>query len=190
MSREDSVCHTNCIPQLCRRLGWVVNLENISSCHLLRDKVWLQGRLSLSIWDVSISMEFGQLRIGAVQQQLSLMWNQSSDHQSMMVPVNSKDSFQWWLDLKNLRRCIIVCVIQVNHYLYTKSCSIRWGPHLVHRTASTTWEALMKEHQCVGIEGHTDWPSGFCGYVTGFQCCNHVPQCFCHCLCMQSWGTL
>jgi hypothetical protein len=52
-------------------------------------------------------------------------------------------------------------LIQINHYLYTESSSIGWGAHLVHYTASGTWERFMKEL------------TSMC-YVTGLQCCNNV----------------
>ena len=43
-------------------------------------------------------------------------------------------------------------------------------------------------HQCAGINGHLARPSGFCGYDTRLQCCNHVRQCLCYSLLTQSRG--
>jgi hypothetical protein len=102
---------------------------------------------------------YGRLRIRAVQQQLSLMWNQSSDHQSMMVPIDSNtiSSILWWLDLKNLRRGVSMGVTQVNYYLYTDSSSMGWGAHLLHHTASGTWSNSMKESHINVLELMAIW---------------------------------
>ena len=102
---------------------------------------------------------YGRFRIRAVQQQLCLHWNQSTDHQFKMVPIDSKtrDSLHWWLDMKNLRRGIPMGVTQVDHYLYSDSSSMGWGAHVLHLTASGTWDISMKENHINVLELMAIW---------------------------------
>jgi hypothetical protein len=102
---------------------------------------------------------YGRARIRAVQQQLSLNWNQSSDHPYAMVPIDdrTRESLRWWLTTTNILKGTPIGVQEIHAYLYTDSSSQGWGAHLVHQTASGVWEGPDKDLHINVLELKAIW---------------------------------